>query len=109
MIIPPSSNGTIPARLRRDSTLPYGPGVDGTYSHDEASIVTINRLGLIAPAYTKIKTFEPGGQNIHGDWGPTQDDVLVYGDLGSVVFTPLGEAFYRAVMPATCPKANPET
>jgi hypothetical protein len=83
----------------RDSTLTYGPGVDGTYSHNESSIVTLNRLGLIASAYTKIKTFEPGGHNEHGDWGPTQDDVLIYGYLGSVVITPLGEAFCRAVMP----------
>jgi hypothetical protein len=85
----------------RDSTLRYGPGVDGTYSHDESSIVTLNRLGLIAPAYTVIKTFEPGGHNEHGDWGPTQDDVLIYGDLGSVVFTPVGEAFCRAVLTET--------
>jgi hypothetical protein len=87
----------------RDSTLSYGPGIDGTYSHNEVSIVILNRLGLITPTYTKIKTFEPGGENIHGEWGPTQDDVLIYGDLGSVVFTTLGEAFCEAVMPDAIP------
>ncbi len=83
----------------RDSTLRYGPGVDGTFSHDEASVVTLNRLGLIAPAYIKIKTFEPGGHDFrYGDYGPTQDEVALYGDLGSVAFTKLGEAFCRAVI-----------
>lgn len=82
----------------KDSTLRYGPGIDGIYSHSEAAIVTLNRLGLIAPAYMKIRTFEPGGHDIHGDWGPTQDDVMIYGDLSSVVLTKLGEAFCKAVI-----------
>lgn len=83
----------------RDSTLTYGSGIDGVFSYPEMSIVTINRLGLIAPNYTTIKTFEPGGEDHTGDWGPTQDEVQVYGNLNSIVFTKLGEAFCRAVMP----------
>ena len=78
--------------------LAYGPGVDGTNAHDPVSVITLNRLGLIEPAYIKFKTFEPGGHDDrYGEYGPTQDEISFPGDLSSVVITPLGYAFGRAV------------
>jgi len=82
----------------RDSTLTYGPGVDGTHSHDPVSVITLNRLGLIEPAYIKFKTFAPGGHDDrYGEYGPTQDEVRFPGDRSSVTITPFGRAFGRAV------------
>jgi hypothetical protein len=43
------------------SSLVYGPGIDGTHSYDAIAVITLNRLGLIEPAYIKFKTFVPGG------------------------------------------------
>jgi hypothetical protein len=80
------------------STLTYGPGVDGTASHDTVSVITLNRLGLIESAYIAFKTFAPGGHDDHyGDYGPFRDEVSFPGDLSSVVITPFGRAFGRAV------------
>ena len=82
----------------RDLSLTYGPGVDGTHSYDPVSVITLNWLGLIEPAYIKFKTFAPGGHDDrYGEYGPTQDDVSFPGDLSSVIITPLGCAFGRAV------------
>ncbi len=81
-----------------DLSLAYGPGVDGTNAHDPVSVITLNRLGLIEPAYIKFKTFEPGGHDDrYGEYGPSQDEISFPGDLSSVVITPLGYAFGRAV------------
>ena len=80
-----------------DSSLVYGPGVDGTYSHDAVAVITLNKLGLVEPAYIKFKTFIPGGESHHGEYGPTQDEVSFPGDLGSVNITKFGYAFGRAV------------
>jgi hypothetical protein len=82
------------------STVTYGPGVQGTDGHDEASVITLNRLGLIAPNYTEIKTYYPG-KSEYGTEMQKGDSAQVYGDLLTVVVTPLGEAFCRAVMPIT--------
>lgn len=73
----------------------------GTESHDESSVITLNRLGLIAPNYTEIKTYLPAAHD--GDWKTTEESasVQLYGDLLAVVVTPLGEAFCRAVMPTS--------
>ena len=57
------------------STLKYGPGVDGGVSHDAVSIITLNRLGLIAPAFTEFETYEPPGHGRYGDYGPTRNPV----------------------------------
>lgn len=81
----------------RYSSLAYGPGIDGSNVHDPVSVITLNRLGLIEPAYIKFRTFEPGGHDERGDYGPTQDEISFPGDLQSVVITPLGYAFGRAV------------
>lgn len=82
----------------RDSSLIYGPGIDGTHSYDAIAVITLNRLGLIEPAYIKFKTFVPGGHDDrYGDYGPTQDEVSFPGDLGSVTITEFGYAFGRAV------------
>lgn len=82
----------------RDSSLTYGPGIDGTHSYDAAAVITLNRLGLIAPAYVKFKTFLPGGHDDrYGEYGPTQDEIRFPGDLTSVVITEFGHAFGHAV------------
>jgi hypothetical protein len=92
------AEGEISKKETRDSTLTYGPGVDGTHSHDPVSVITLNRLGLIEPAYIRFKTFVPGGHDDrYGEYGPTQDDVSFPGDLSSVIITPFGRAFARAV------------
>jgi hypothetical protein len=80
-----------------DSSLTYGPSVDGTGTHDAVCVITLNRLGLIEPSYTKFKTFLPGGHNDRGDYGPTQDEVRVLGDLYTVSITPFGYAFGEAI------------
>jgi hypothetical protein len=81
----------------RASGLTYGPGIDGTHSYDEISVITLNRLGLIEPAYVKFLTYEPGGHNRYGEYGPTQEEVSFPGNLESVVVTAFGRAFGRAV------------
>lgn len=82
----------------RDSSLIYGPGIDGTHSYDAVSVIMLNRLGLIEPAYIKFKTYLPGGHDDRfGEFGPTQDEARFPGDLSSVVITKFGYAFGRAV------------
>ena len=53
---------------------------------NEASVITLNRLGLISPSYTEIRTFLPASHD--GDWQTREpeDQVQVYGDLLAVVF-----------------------
>ena len=81
------------------STVTYGPGVRGTEAHDEVCVITLNRLGLIAPNYTEIKTYLPARHD--GDYRTLEegDNVQLYGDLLTVVVTPLGEVFCQAVIP----------
>ncbi len=82
----------------RSSTVTYGPGVAGTDGHSEVSVITLNRLGLIEPSYTEIRTYLPAAYD--GDYKTLEqgDDVQVYGDLLRVVLTGLGEAFCEAVL-----------
>lgn len=89
-----------PDAFRATATVSYGPGVRGTEIHDEASTITLNRLGLIGPNYTEIRTYLPAG--FDGDYKTLAESeaVQVYGDLLTVVVTPLGEGFCRAVMPS---------
>lgn len=84
----------------QSETVSYGPGISGTETYDEASVITLNRLGLIAPNYTQIRTFLPAAHD--GDWKTHlhEDYAMVFGDLTAVVFTPLGEAFCNAVITA---------
>jgi hypothetical protein len=94
----------------KDSSLTYGPGIDGTHKHDSVSVITLNRLGLIDAAYISFKTFEPGGHDDRfGDFGPTRDDLSFPGDLSSVVITPFGRAFGRAVGLDTGSSAQPNS
>lgn len=86
------------AKLFQDSTLKYGPSVEGTASHNAVSIISLNRLGLIFPAFTEFKTYEPSGHNRYGDFGPSGDRVRTYGDLEVVAVTEFGEAFCKAVL-----------
>jgi hypothetical protein len=75
-----------------------GPGVQGTDCYDAVSVITLNRLGLIAPSFIEIKTYEPGGHDDRfGAFGPTRETVRIFGDLERVVVTPFGEHFCRAV------------
>jgi hypothetical protein len=93
-----SSKDELAKKKFRDSTLTYGPGIDGTHSHDPIPVITLNRLGLIEPASVSFKTFEPGGHDDrYGDYGPTQDEVSFPGNLESDVITPFGIAFGKAV------------
>lgn len=65
-----------------DGSKCWGPGTDGTHSHDAVSIITLNRPGLIEPAWIKLKLYEPGGHDDrYGDVGPTREDVTVPGSL----------------------------
>jgi hypothetical protein len=54
-----------PDPFRATGTVSYGPGVRGTEIHDEASTITLNRLGLIGPNYTEIRTYLPAGFDGH--------------------------------------------
>jgi hypothetical protein len=45
----------------QSATVSYGPGIGGSDTHDESSVITLNRLGLISPNYTQIRTFLPAG------------------------------------------------
>jgi hypothetical protein len=65
------------------------------YNARRAQTRTLGRL--IEPSYTKFKTFVPGGHGRHGDYGPTQDEVRISGDLYTVAITPFGYAFGEAV------------
>ena len=85
----------------KSATVSYGPGIDGTDSHDEVSVITLNRLGLVSPNYTQIRTFlPPGHDGDYKQYWPHEDYATVHGDLIAVVFTPLGEAFCGAVITA---------
>lgn len=80
-------------------TVSYGPGISGTETHNQASVITLNRLGLISPNDTKIRTYlPPGHDGDRGDTWPHEDLAIVHGDLMVVVFTPLGEGFCTAVI-----------
>lgn len=81
------------------TTVRYGPGVRGTEEHDERSVISLNRLGLIASSYTEIHTYAPAGYEGDRDAMEHSDAVrVVHGDLKVVVVTRLGEDFCRAVM-----------
>jgi hypothetical protein len=81
-----------------DGSKTWGPGTDGTFSHDAVSIITLNRLGLIEPAWVKLKLYEPAGYDDRfEDLRPTPDEVTVPGNLESVVITEFGKAFALAV------------
>jgi len=84
--------------FKSSATVTYGPGVSGSDKHDEASMVTINRLGLVSPNYVEITTYQPPGHD--GDYKEPrthEDNARAYGDLMTVAFTPLGIAFCEAI------------
>jgi hypothetical protein len=78
-------------------TLTYGPSVDGTASHDSVSVITLNRLGLVSPAYTEFRTYEPS-RDRYDEFGHRSDEMRAYGDLEVVEVTEFGVAFYMAVI-----------
>jgi hypothetical protein len=85
-------------KFTKDATLKYGPGVDAGKDHDEISVITLSRLGLIAPSFTESSAYSPPGHDDRfGDYGAGGDAVRAYGNLEIVTVTPFGEAFYRAV------------
>lgn len=78
--------------------LNYGEGVRGSDFYSEISVITLNRLGLVAPSYVGIKTYNPPvHHDRYGEIGPSSDYVKVYGDIGKVVVTEFGVAFCKAV------------
>jgi hypothetical protein len=94
---------------RNSDTVVFGPGIDGTHSYDEISVVTLNRLGLIEPAYVSITTYAPGGANRYGEFPPSTDEAVVAGGLESVNLTTFGMAFCKAVGMDDDVNASPES
>lgn len=93
-----ASKEAISSKKLRDGTLTYGPGIDGTLKHDPVCVITLNRLGLIEPASVGFKTYAPGGHDDrYGDYGPSGDEVSFPGSLESVIITPYGAAFGKAI------------
>ena len=80
-------------------TLKFEPSVDGTKSHPEISVITLNRLGLVAPAFTEFDTYDPpdtSGWKASPD--PIRESLRVYGDLAFVTVTAFGDAFHKATI-----------
>jgi len=76
----------------------YGESVDGSASHNEISIITLNRLGLITPSYTEFKPYDESA--FDKDFGIQLlniDPIKAYGNLETITVTPFGEAFCKAV------------
>lgn len=80
-------------------TLKFEPSVDGTHSHSEISVITLNRLGLIAPAFTEFNTYDPADAY---DWkasrDPLREPLRVYGDFAFVTVTAFGDTFHKATI-----------
>jgi hypothetical protein len=79
-------------------SLKYWPSGGLEIPYSEASLITLNRLGLVAPANVAIDTYElpthgHDGRFYHGE----RHSVEVPGDLCNLQFTSLGEAFCHAV------------
>jgi hypothetical protein len=78
----------------RSGAIRYWPSDSSGIPYDECAVVTLNRLGLIAPEIVEFATYDPPHQ-------PTLDNRqghYVPGDLTELKFTPLGEAFCAAVL-----------
>ena len=78
----------------------YAESVTGTESHDPVSIITLNRLGLIAPSSVQFETYQPEATYDLRE-GPSREIVRAYGGLESVRLTEFGDAFCKAVMSET--------
>lgn len=89
-----------PERIKSfsEGTLTYGECVDGMASHNSISIITLYRLGFVAPSFVEFNTYEPPGHNRYGDYGPAGEPLKVYGDLEVVILTDFGETFCKAVI-----------
>ena len=74
-----------------------GPAIRGAGEYGDVSVITLNRLGLITPSFIEFMTYEPGGHNRYGEYGPTREPVRAYGNLERIVITPFGEKFCHAV------------
>jgi len=85
-------------KTTRSQTVTYGPGVDGACAHKESSIITLNRLGIIEPAYLKFKTFSSPQNYSDPDFFPREEEVTIPGDLDVVSITKLGEEFCLSVL-----------
>jgi Abortive infection alpha len=72
--------------------------------YDEAAIMTLSRLGLVAASIVEFQTYDPlfrtrDGEPVFGDRYPAREEtVRAVGDLDSVEFTPLGESFCKAAI-----------
>jgi Abortive infection alpha len=76
----------------------YGDFQEGSVPYDEVPIITLNRLGLVAPSIIEFETYEPAFRQGNREYPPERKTVRTAGDLDSVEFTPLGEAFCKAVI-----------
>jgi len=87
-------------RQRRDDKVYFSPALffgefqDGP-PYDEVPIITLARLGLVAP---EVQQFEISEPNPRGEYFRERQTVRAPGDIDSVQFTQLGEAFCKAVM-----------
>lgn len=92
-----------PPKEGRYRSMTYSPTVDGTASHDEISIITLNRLGLISPGYTDFLTYIPNESRSWKDFDDFHtNEIKAYGDLEVVQVTEFGIAFYKAVINIDC-------
>lgn len=55
-------------------------------------------LGLVFPSLVGFETYEPGGRERWGDYGPSRETLSLPGDLSTVVLTEFGGAFCAAVL-----------
>ena len=81
-------------QLFRAKAIRYWPHDSGGIPYDESAIITLNRLGLIAPELFQFDTYDPP----HDLSRDNAKQHSVRGDLTELEFTPLGEAFCMAVI-----------
>jgi hypothetical protein len=83
---------------RSTSTLvEYSPGVD-TNTEDQISVVTLNRLGIVAPNLVGFLTYRPDEAPKWDRPSHEMGEAPVPGDLTVVAFTAFGEAFCEALL-----------
>lgn len=76
--------------------------VEGTAYHDPITVITLNRLGLIAPAFIEFDSYVPEGAYDLRE-GPRLDSVTAPGGLEYVTLTEFGDAFCKAVISPSHP------
>lgn len=78
------------------SLVEYSPGID-TNTHDQMSVVTLNRLGIVEPNLVGFLTYRPDETSRWDRSSHEMGEAIVPGDLTVVAFTAFGEAFCEAL------------